>query len=74
MIFMKIGYFLFQSNFSNPLEVIPFACAFKAEMADYASKNGFSDCANGFFLTRRIWIHLSRRPTNQPDVRFSGRW
>ena len=42
----------------------------KAETADYASKNGFSDCASGFFLTRRIWIHLSRRPTTLPNASY----
>lgn len=30
MIFMKIGYFLFQPKFSNPYEIIPFAYAFKS--------------------------------------------
>ena len=30
MIFMKIGYFLFQPKFSNPYEIISFAYAFKS--------------------------------------------
>ena len=43
-----------------------------ADEAVIATKTGVNDRAVGFILTRRLWCHLSRRPTPKDFSRYQA--